>query len=101
MPKKTNPSWAAAESFGAFVREHRNKRGLTLLDVAAALEISIPYLSRIERDREKVPRDEVIRRIAKILHVSQDEAFAAARRLPPDLQGRAAEVFALYRRLSR
>lgn len=101
MPKTTNPSWTAADSFGAFVREHRNKRGLTLLDVAAALEISIPYLSRIERDREKVPRDEVIRRIANVLHVSQDEAFAAARRLPPDLQGRAAEVFALYRRFSR
>lgn len=101
MPKTTNSPGTAADSFGAFVREHRNKRGLTLLDVAAALEISIPYLSRIERDREKVPRDEVIRRIAKILHVSQDEAFAAARRLPPDLQGRAAEVFALYRRFSR
>lgn len=88
-------------SFGAFIRQRRNERGLTLLDVAAALEISIPYLSRIERDREKAPRDELIRDLAYILHVPEDDAFAAARRLPPDLQGRAAEVFALYRRLSR
>jgi transcriptional regulator with XRE-family HTH domain len=90
-----------ASSFGAFIRQRRNERGLTLLDVAAALEISIPYLSRIERDREKTPRDELIRQLAKILRIPEDDAFAAARRLPPDLQGRAAEVFALYRRLSR
>ena len=86
-----------AVSFGAFIRQRRNERGLTLLDVAAALEISIPYLSRIERDRGKAPRDKLIRDLAKILHVPEDDAFAAARRLPPDLQGRAAEVFALCR----
>lgn len=90
-----------ALSFGAFIRRRRSERGLTLLDVAAALEISIPYLSRIERDREKAPRDELIRDLANILQVPEDDAFAAARRLPPDLQGRAAEVFALYRRQSR
>ena len=88
-------------SFGAFIRRRRTERGLTLLDVAAALEISIPYLSRIERDREKAPRDELIRDLANILQVPEDDAFAAARRLPPDLQGRAAEVFALYRRQTR
>ena len=54
-----------ALSFGAFIRQRRNERGLTLLDVAGALEISIPYLSRIERDREKAPRDELIRDLAK------------------------------------
>jgi HTH-type transcriptional regulator, competence development regulator len=88
-------------SFGAFIRERRNERGLTLLDVAAEIDVSIPYLSRIERDRENPPRDELIRRLAEVLAIPEDEAFAAARRLPPDLQGRASEVFALYRRLSR
>lgn len=88
-------------SFGAFIRERRNERGLTLLDVAAEVELSVPYLSRIERDRENPPRDELIRRLAQVLDIPEDEAFAAARRLPPDLQGRASEVFALYRRFSR
>ena len=91
----------SALSFGSFLRERRNDRGRTLADVAAAVEISIPYLSRIERDRERAPNDDLIRRLAQALEVSEDDAFAAARRLPPDLQGRAAEVFALYRRLSR
>jgi len=88
-------------SFGAFIRERRNERGLTLFDVAAEIEVSVPYLSRIERDRENPPRDELIRRLAEVLDIPEDEAFAAARRLPPDLRGRAHEVFALYRRLSR
>lgn len=88
-------------SFGAFLRDRRNERGLTLLEVATALDMSIPYLSRIERDRDKAPRDELIRRLAKVLRIPEDEAFAAARRLPPDLQGHAAEVFALYRRFRR
>jgi transcriptional regulator with XRE-family HTH domain len=88
-------------SFGTFIRERRNERGLTLQDVAAEIDVSIPYLSRIERDRENAPRDELIRRLAEVLAIPEDEAFAAARRLPPDLQNRASEVFALYRRLSR
>lgn len=88
------------ESFGSFLRQNRNERGRTLAEVASAVEISIPYLSRIERDRERAPSDDLIRRLAQALDLSEDEAFAAARRLPPDLQGRAAEVFALYRRHS-
>lgn len=88
-------------SFGALIRQRRNERGLTLLDVAAEVELSVPYLSRIERNRENPPRDELIRRLAQVLDIPEDEAFAAARRLPPDLQGRASEVFALYRRFAR
>lgn len=88
-------------SFGALIRQRRNERGLTLLDVAAEVELSVPYLSRIERNRENPPRDELIRRLAQVLDIPEDEAFAAARRLPPDLQGRASELFALYRRFAR
>ena len=88
-------------SFGAFIRERRVSKGLTLFDVAAEAEVSVPYLSRIERERENVPKDDLIRRISVILDIPEDEAFAAARRLPPDLRGEAKEVFAVYRRLSR
>ena len=86
-------------SFGTFIREHRQRRGLTVKEVAMHAGISVGYLSRIERDREKAPRDELIRRIARTIDLTDDEAFAAARRLPPDLQSRAREVFAAYRSL--
>jgi HTH-type transcriptional regulator, competence development regulator len=88
-------------TFGEVIRQQREARGLTLFDVAAEVGISIGYLSRIERDREKPPGDELIRSIATKVGLPQDEAFAAARRLPPDLKPRAREMFALYRNLSR
>lgn len=88
-------------SFGAFIRERRVSRGMTLFDVAADAQVSVPYLSRIERERENVPKDDLIRRIAVILNIPEDEAFAAARRLPPDLRSEAKEVFAVYRRFGR
>jgi transcriptional regulator with XRE-family HTH domain len=84
--------------FGGLIRSRREKRGLTLADIAGEVGVSIAYLSRIERDREHPPRDELIRRIAEALGLPEDEAFAAARRLPPDLQARAGEVIAAYRR---
>ena len=54
-------------SFGAFIRERRVSKGMTLFDVAAEAQLSVPYLSRIERERENVPKDDLIRRIATIL----------------------------------
>jgi transcriptional regulator with XRE-family HTH domain len=84
--------------FGRLIRSRREERGLTLADIAGEVGISIAYLSRIERDREHPPRDELIRRMAEALGLPEDEAFAAARRLPPDLQARVGEVIAAYRR---
>jgi transcriptional regulator with XRE-family HTH domain len=88
-------------TFGELIRLQREARGLTLSDVAADVGISIGYLSRIERDRENAPGDDLIRRIATRIGLPQDEVFAAARRLPPDLKPRAREMFALYRNFSR
>ena len=88
-------------TFGELIRQQREARGLTLLEVAAEVGISIGYLSRIERGRENVPGDELIRRISTKIGLPQDDAFAAARRLPPDLKPRAREMFALYRNFSR
>lgn len=88
-------------AFGTAVRDRREELGRTLSEVSAEIGISIAYLSRIERDRENPPRDELIGRIARAIRMPVDEAFAAARRLPPDLQGRAGDVIAAYRRQSR
>ena len=87
--------------FGTFIREHRNRLGLTLTDLACATVISIAYLSRIERERENAPKDELVRKLSAILGLPDDAVFAAARRLPPDLKDHAGEVFAAYRRASR
>jgi len=88
-------------TFGELIRQQRVARDLTLLDVATEIGISIGYLSRIERNRENVPNDELIRGVATKIGLPHDEAFAAARRLPPDLRPSASEIFSLYRNLAR
>ncbi len=85
--------------FGGYLRQKREERELTLLEVAERLGISIAYLSRIERERENAPKDELIQKISTVLGLDADEAFAAARRLPPDLRPHAKSVVKLYRRL--
>ena len=85
--------------FGSYLRDKREERELTLLEVAERVGISVAYLSRIERERENVPKDELIQKICKALTLDADEAFAAARRLPPDLRPHARSVVRLYRRL--
>ena len=50
-------------AFGRYIRRAREERALTLTEVARRLDISIAYLSRIEREREKPPPDRLIRRM--------------------------------------
>jgi transcriptional regulator with XRE-family HTH domain len=88
-------------SFGSYLRTSRNNRGLTLENVAVKIGLSVPHLSRIERDRENPPRDEILEKLANIIGIPSDDLFAEARRLPPDLKNSAGEVFALYRRANR
>ena len=85
--------------FGGYLRKKREDRGLTLVEVAERVGISVAYLSRIERERENAPKDALIQKACKALDLDADEAFAAARRLPPDLRPHTMSVVRLYRRL--
>ena len=87
--------------FGGYLRKKREERELTLVEVAERVGISVAYLSRIERERENAPKDELIQKVCKALDLDADEAFAAARRLPPDLRPHAHSVVRLYRRLGK
>jgi transcriptional regulator with XRE-family HTH domain len=70
-----------------------------LNDLAERLEILPAYWSRIERDHENPPRDELIERAAAILGVQVDELFVEAQRLPPDMRKDIGRVVLAYRRL--
>jgi transcriptional regulator with XRE-family HTH domain len=85
-------------SFGRTVRERRIAKGFGLNAFAERLGISPAYLSRIEREQENPPRDELIERIAAILGVDLDDLFVKAARLPPDLRKDLPRVVAFYRR---
>ena len=87
--------------FGTYVRTKREEAGMTLTEFARQLEISPAYWSRIETGRENPPKDELIKKAATILGLSEDELFIEASRLPPDMQEEVAEVVRLYRCLNK
>ncbi len=86
-------------SFGAVIRERRIALGIGLVDMSERLGISAPYLSRVERELESPPRDQLIERAAAILGVQMDELFVQAQRLPPDMREDMGTVVRAYRRL--
>lgn len=88
-------------SFGAFIRQKREAKGIQMNDFAAQLKLSPAYWSRIERDKENPPKDEYIRQAAQILEADVDEAFIQASRLPPDMQSEVGSIVRMYRRQSQ
>lgn len=59
----------AASSFGSRLREARARQGLTLKDVASASDISIAYLSDLERGKLVNPTLDTLRGITRALGV--------------------------------
>ena len=86
-------------SFGAVVRSRRIALGIGLNDFSERLGISPAYWSRIERDFEKPPRDELIELEAAILGERLDDLFVEADRLPPDMRREIGRVVVAYRRI--
>lgn len=86
-------------SFGSIIRARRTELGIGLTDMADRLQISAAYWSRIERDMESPPRDQLIERAAAILGLRMDDLFVEAQRLPPDMRTDMAKVVQAYRRL--
>jgi transcriptional regulator with XRE-family HTH domain len=68
--------------FGAYIRAQPEQANRPMNEFARALGISPAYWSRIERELEKPPKDELIAKAAELLGLNPDEAFvqsAAAR----------------------
>lgn len=88
-------------AFGACVRRRREAVGFGLNEFAQRLGVSPAYWSRIERDQEKPPRDDLVERAAAILDVRLDDLFIEAGRLPPDMRGDLREVVQYWRKRGR
>jgi len=85
-------------SFGAYIRQKREAKGILMNDFARQLDISPAYWSRIEREMEKPPKDELIKKAAEILGEDSDDAFIEASRFPPDMKDKVENVVRMYRR---
>lgn len=86
-------------AFGDLVRARRTELAIGLNDLAERLGISPGYWSRIERNLDKPPSDEVVQRAAAILGIPLDQMFVEAQRLPPDMRKDMEQVVLAYRRL--
>lgn len=84
--------------FGAWIRQKREAKGIALNDFARKLDISPAYWSRIEREMEKAPKDDLITKAAVLLGLEVDQAFIEAKRLPPDMQMDVGSVVRAYRK---
>jgi HTH-type transcriptional regulator, competence development regulator len=86
-------------AFGLSVRAKRTEQGIGLNDFAERLGVSPAYWSRVEREQENPPRDDLVERAAAILGVRMDDLFVEAGRLPPDMRDDLKQVVQAYRRL--
>ena len=84
--------------FGDFIRQKREEAEIPLNDFARRIGISPAYWSRIERNMEKPPKDDLITKAALELHLDLDEVFVQANRLPPELQKNLGDVVLAYRK---
>ncbi len=74
-------------NFGETIRELRVARDLGLRETAMKMGISPAYLSRIERGKERPPRPEIIKEMAKMLAADPDVLFRLSSSTDPELAG--------------
>jgi transcriptional regulator with XRE-family HTH domain len=75
--------YPSASTLGAIIRKQRELAELPMRQLAAAVGISNPYLSQIERGL-RAPSDAVLNAIADSLETTADALFAEAGFVPPD-----------------
>ncbi|HSP14485.1 MAG TPA: helix-turn-helix transcriptional regulator [Thermoanaerobaculia bacterium] len=74
-----------AKNFGETLRELREAQGIGLRVAADRLGMSPAYLSRIERGKERPPKPELVKRMARLLGADADLLFRLADSTDPDI----------------
>lgn len=72
-------------SFGETIRDLRVAQDLGLRETAGKVGISPAYLSRIERGKERPPRPEVIKALARVLAADPDVLFRLSSSTDPEV----------------
>lgn len=73
------------KAFGDTLRELRVAQDLGLRETATKIGISPAYLSRIERGKERPPRPEVIKELARLLAADPDVLFRLSSSTDPEV----------------
>lgn len=72
-------------TFGETIRDLRAAQDLGLRETASKVGVSPAYLSRIERGKERPPRAEIIKSLAKVLAADPDVLFRLSSSTDPEV----------------
>jgi transcriptional regulator with XRE-family HTH domain len=72
------------EKFGAFIRQEREAKGLSLREMARIIKVSPTFLSKVETENWK-PGEEKLQKIAEVIGCDPDDLFSRAGRVPTEL----------------
>jgi transcriptional regulator with XRE-family HTH domain len=73
------------KDFGEIIRGLRVAQNLGLRETATKVGISPAYLSRIERGKERPPRAEIIKELARLLAADPDVLFRLSSSTDPEV----------------
>lgn len=79
----------ASEPLGQRIKKERLALVMTQRDLADAVGITVPYMSKIEAGKE-TPTEEKLVKLAEVLKLNPDELILAAGRMPADVMDRVA-----------
>ena len=74
-----------ANRLGEYIRDLRQKAGMTLRDLAALAEIDLANLHRIETGKIKEPSPRSLQRLSRHLDCDYEDLVAVAGYTPPEL----------------
>jgi HTH-type transcriptional regulator, competence development regulator len=75
------------KNFGETIRNLRLAQDLGLRETATKVGISPAYLSRIERDKERPPRPDIVKELARVLAADPDVLFRLSSSTDPEIAG--------------
>lgn len=61
-------------TFGEFIKEKRQNKGITLRAFADMVEIAPAYMSDIEKSKRNAPTQEILEKMIKVLELSNEDA---------------------------
>ncbi len=90
-------------TFGERIRELRQGKHLTLRDLAADVNVTFTYLSKIENQKlsyGEFPSEEMILKLAKALEADSDELMLLAEKIPDAIRQRVLERPEVFRKMA-
>ncbi len=91
-------------TFGERIRELRQGKKLTLRDLAADVNVTFTYLSKIENQKlsyGEFPSEEMILKLAHALDADSDELMLLAEKIPDAIRQRVLERPEVFRKMAR